>query len=80
MCLVGIAFRAFTVVDPCVPADWKEFDVTRQWRGATFHIRVENPDGVEKGVKLVTLNGELVVGPIPAQKAGSANEVVVRMG
>ena len=38
------------VVDPCIPADWQEFAVTRQWRGATFNISVKNPSGVEKGV------------------------------
>ena len=29
------------VIDPCIPGDWKEFEVTRQWRGATFEITVE---------------------------------------
>ena len=24
------------IVDPCIPADWEEFQVTRQWRGATY--------------------------------------------
>ncbi len=68
------------VVDPCIPADWKQFEVTRQWRGATYKIKVENPDGVEKGVKSVTLNGKQATMPIPPQASGSINEVVVRMG
>ncbi len=68
------------VIDPCVPADWKEFEVTRQWRSATYHIVVENPDGLEKGVKSVTLNGKPVTMPIPPQPSGSVNEVAVRMG
>jgi N,N'-diacetylchitobiose phosphorylase len=68
------------VVDPCVPADWKRFEVKRQWRGATYHIVVENPHGVQKGVKSVTLNGKAVAMPIPAQTVGSVNEVAVRMG
>jgi N,N'-diacetylchitobiose phosphorylase len=68
------------VVDPCVPADWKHFEIKRQWRGATFNITVENPDGVQKGVKVVTLNGEPLTTPIPAQKPSSVNEVMVTMG
>ena len=39
-------------VDPCIPADWKEFSVTRKWRGAEYRIHVSNPEGVEKGVFL----------------------------
>ena len=68
------------IVDPCVPADWKGFEVKRQWREARYNITVKNPDGVQKGVKSVTLNGNSTSMPIPAQKAGSVNEVVVTMG
>jgi N,N'-diacetylchitobiose phosphorylase len=66
--------------DPCIPADWKEFTVTRQWRGATYNIKVKNPSGVQKGVKSATLNGKSIQGPVPLQKAGTDNEVVVEMG
>lgn len=68
------------IVDPCVPADWKEFQVTREWRGAKFEISISNPHAVEKGVSSITLNGELVEGPIKPQPAGSINKVHVVMG
>ena len=68
------------VIDPCVPAGWKEFHVTRQWRGATFHISVKNPNDVQKGVKSITWNGQPIDGPIPPQPAGSTHEVAVLMG
>ena len=68
------------LIDPCVPKDWKEFEITRKWRGATFRIRVKNPRGVEKGIKLITLNGTPVVGVIPLQACGSKNDVDVVMG
>ncbi|MEZ0396242.1 MAG: N,N'-diacetylchitobiose phosphorylase [Anaerolineales bacterium] len=67
-------------IDPCIPPDWQEFEVTRQWRGATYHIRVHNPRRVEKGVRAMTLNGQPLTGPIPPQPAGTVNEVVVEMG
>ncbi|MGA2116960.1 MAG: N,N'-diacetylchitobiose phosphorylase [Bryobacteraceae bacterium] len=68
------------VIDPCIPAAWKQFQVTRQWRGATFRITVTNPDGVEQGVRSVTLNGGSWTGPIPPQPAGSTHRVDVVMG
>lgn len=67
-------------VDPCIPPDWKEFEITRQWRGATYHIVVKNPKGMQKGVASITLNGEPVEGPLPIREAGSVNKVVVEMG
>jgi N,N'-diacetylchitobiose phosphorylase len=68
------------IIDPCVPSDWKGFEVVRRWRGATYKISVKNPNGVQKGVKSVTLNGRQVKCPIPPQKAGSVSDVVVTMG
>jgi N,N'-diacetylchitobiose phosphorylase len=68
------------IIDPCIPSDWKEFEISRQWRGATFHIKVANPNSVEKGIKEIRLNGKQVSGPIPPQPAGSKNEVSVVMG
>ncbi len=68
------------LVDPCIPADWREFQVTRVWRGAVYRITVENPGGVEKGVARISCNGLPVEGLIPVQPAGSVNRVTVVMG
>lgn len=67
------------VIDPCVPADWKAFEVTRRWRGAEYKVSVVNPDGVMKGVKELWLDGERVE-RIPAAGSGSVHEVKVVMG
>ena len=45
-------------IDPCIPADWKGYKVTRKFRGATYSIEVKNPDGKSKGVKEVTIDGK----------------------
>lgn len=67
------------LIDPCIPADWKEFSVTREWRGAVYEIHVVNPEGVMKGVKELKLDG-IVVKKIPQLKAGSRSHVEVCMG
>lgn len=66
-------------INPCIPSDWKEFSVTRKWRGATYNIKVLNPDSVMKGVKTIKLNGE-EVDAINVQRKGSINEVEVVLG
>ena len=67
------------VIDPCIPGEWKEFEVTRSWRGALFRIRVENPGGVEKGVKELYLDGNRVK-KIPVPEQGTEHAVRVTMG
>ncbi len=60
-------------VNPCIPADWKGFEVSRKFRGATYKIEVKN-SGVMKGVKKLVVNGTEVAGNIiPMQPAGSVN-------
>lgn len=49
-------------VDPCIPSDWSGFEVTRKFRGATYKIKVENPDRVCSGVREITVDGEPLEG------------------
>ena len=67
------------VIDPCIPADWREYSVVRKWRGAEYHIQVRNPGAVEKGVASITVNG-MSVERVPVMPIGSVNEVIVTMG
>jgi len=76
---VRVGYTGLTI-DPCIPAIWQEFEVSRQWRGATYQIVVKNPQGVQKGVRSILLNGNRVENPIPAQPSGSVNQIVLEMG
>ena len=67
------------VIDPCIPREWDGFTMTRVFRGATYHIRVENPSHVEKGVKALYLDAERVES-IPVLEAGGTHEVLAVMG
>jgi cellobiose phosphorylase len=66
------------VVDPCIPSDWKEFSVTRMIRGKELKINFHNPDGSQKGVKKVILNGtRLEKNSLPYENLEQKNEVEV---
>jgi cellobiose phosphorylase len=68
-------------IDPCIPKFWTGFKVTRRYRGKTLRIEVSNPNGVEKGVKAITLNGTPSADNlIPPDTLGAENRVVVVMG
>lgn len=75
---IRLDFEHLTI-DPCIPADWKEFSAVRRWRGAEYDIHVENPDGVMKGVQELYLDGEKVE-RIPVMAQGSRHDVRVVMG
>ena len=66
------------IIDPCIPPQWDGFQVTRIFRGATYHITVKNPHKRMKGVEVMKLNGEVISNKlIPLQPAGSSCEVEV---
>ncbi len=67
------------VMDPCIPADWKEFSAVRKWRGAEYRIHVSNPRGVEKGVACIQINGQQT-DRIPVMAPGSVSNVEILMG
>jgi len=69
------------IVDPCIPAEWKELHVQRIFRGVKYNIHIKNPAGVMKGVQSVTLNGKSLEGNmLPLLKPGEEATVEVIMG
>ena len=68
-------------IDPCIPADWREFRLHRRFRGAEYDIHVVNPHGVQEGVAAVTVDGAPIVGNVlPILPKGSRAVVEVTMG
>ena len=57
-------------IDPCIPAEWKGYKAERIFRGSHYHITVRNPDGVQKGIKEIRVNGKAVNGSVipPTEK------------
>ena len=67
-------------IDPCIPHTVREFKVNSLFRNTVYHITVKNPDGVEKGIRSIRVNGrEIGTGPVPVINAAEA-DVEVLMG
>ena len=66
------------LIDPCVPSTAKTYEVTRKFRGGEFHITVNNPEGNQKGVKSITVDGNTINGNIIPAELGK-HEVIVQM-
>ena len=79
--ILGIrpSFEGLTI-DPCVPADFGDFEITRIYRNAVYRIQVKNPEHVEKGIRfywergvrdlyrLVSEEPEMLAGALVADK------------
>ena len=68
-------------IDPCIPAQWDGFEITRKFRGATYRIKVVNPNHVNKGVKNVTVDGNSYKSDtLPVFEPGTTHTVIVELG
>jgi cellobiose phosphorylase len=47
-------------IDPCIPKDWKEFNIKYKYGSTTYNIQVKNPDGVNGNVEQIIVDGQVI--------------------
>jgi cellobiose phosphorylase len=68
-------------IDPCLPSKWRRCSIVRPFRGALYEINIENPEGVQRGVEEITVDGKKIDGnTIAPFSDGKLHIVKVRMG
>lgn len=65
------------LVDPCIPADWGNYSVSRKFRGATYNIEVLNPNGKNSGITEVKVDGKVIEGNLLPLFAEGTHDVIV---
>jgi cyclic beta-1,2-glucan synthetase len=80
--VLGLRRRGGTLeIDPCIARDWPGFRAEVREGEAVYEIRVENPEGVCRGVRSIELDGRRLDTPeVPLQDDGRRHLVVVRLG
>jgi len=67
------------LIDPCVCGEWKKFQAVRTFRNTAFNINFNNPNGVQKGVKSIKVNGKEISGNIIPLSFASGGKVDVEV-
>lgn len=77
--LLGIR-REFNglIIDPCIPKHWKKVHIMRPFRGTMYDISIENPHGVEKGIKEIFVNEEKILGNLIVSR-NSEKKIMIRV-
>jgi cyclic beta-1,2-glucan synthetase len=47
-------------IDPCIPKHWPGYSMTYKHGSSSYEISVENPDGVQRGLKRLEMDGQIV--------------------
>ncbi|WP_270444431.1 GH36-type glycosyl hydrolase domain-containing protein [Blautia intestinalis] len=68
-------------VNPCLPKNFGDLKIKRRYRDAEYYIDIRKPDGVEKGVAWMEVDGEKIAGnQIPLIPGRKEYHVTVQMG
>ena len=87
-CLMGIYERIMGVkrdyeglkIVPCFPAEWENAEMTRHFRGADYHIVIQNPQHVENGKGSLFVDGKpCLESVLPDFRDGKMHEVEVKI-
>ncbi|MDO9079442.1 MAG: hypothetical protein Q7U44_01485, partial [Desulfuromonadales bacterium] len=80
--VLGLQVRSGQLrINPVIPATWPGFSLSYRHGETLYAIEVENPDGCERGVAWVEMDGQRVVGgAITLERSLVKHQVVVRMG
>lgn len=80
--IIGVTLIAGAVrLDPCLPKNWGEADVTLENTRGTIKIAIEDPDHVGHGVLWITADGKrLRTNTVRFPGRNRVREVVVRLG
>ena len=72
---------ATLVVNPCIPKAWPGYMIRYRYGQTVYEIQVENPDGVNRGVCSLTLDGEPIAGnAIPLVNDRAHHQAIVVLG
>jgi cyclic beta-1,2-glucan synthetase len=47
-------------IDPCIPKHWPGYSISFKHGSSSYEISVENPDGVQRGVKRLEMDGQVI--------------------
>ena len=82
--LLGFRLRGPVLhLDPCIPRAWRRFDITFRYHASRYEIRVENPNGVTRGIATIEVDGNPLSGApgsVPLISDGATHRVRVVLG
>lgn len=68
------------LIDPCIDPTWKEFGITYRFGTSTYEIKVVNPDGVDRGVRSIDVDGVDATKGIDLIDDSRTHQVTVTLG
>lgn len=69
--------EGYLTIEPCIPKDWKEYQIRYKWKESIYNIKVKNTNGKNTGVDKVILNGNEVENRIKLDEGRNIYQIEV---
>ena len=50
--------KGYLRIEPCIPNNWKEYQIQYKWKESIYNIIIKNPNGKNTGVSKIILDGK----------------------
>lgn len=50
--------KGYIKIQPCIPKEWKEYEIKYRYKNAIYNIKVKNPEGKNTGISKIIINGK----------------------
>ena len=71
--------KGYMKFEPCIPKEWKEYQIRYKWKQSIYNINIKNPEGKNTGVEKVILNNEEVENSIKLDGSNKIYNIEVIM-
>lgn len=73
------SYDSFTI-NPCIPAEWKNVNLIRKFRGDTYKLEIHNPNGSQSGINELKVDGKVMDGNrVPLFADGKTHTIQITM-
>lgn len=81
--LLGLKIeKGYLKIEPCIPKEWKEYQIQYKWKQSTYKITVKNPESrniFKNGVSEIWLNGNKVENNIKLDGSRNIYEIEIKI-
>ena len=59
--ILGFKIENNTIkINPCIPKEWKEYEIKYRYKNVIYNIKVKNPEGKNTGISKIIINGKQI--------------------
>ena len=57
--ILGLKIKGnILTINPCIPKEWKEYEIKYKYKSSIYNIKIKNPNGKNTNIETLKINGQ----------------------